>query len=416
MTTGITNIYNIVDYGAVSGGTTDCTSAINAAVAAASAAGGGTVFIGTGKWLITTLSTIPDDVTIEGAGQGATIVVSASTTGTVFSIVGNRVTIKYLTLKSTATRTAGAAISISGGVNTVEHLSILIDGVGTHCWYNGIVVNDINGNTGGTYTTTLRNIEIGSPSNIGVWLECNSGGTMDSVTVAGNTAFYANYAFLFNNSNALFVDNTDCGTVKVGVAIEPGPGTVAFALYFNNVFLDNIYYQGTGFLVSPTIGSTYATSGTVYEIRANNLWVSVGGGATTGGKGFHIIGTAIGGEPLVSDLKFVNCMARSNSAGTEGVGFEFDGCHDVSCENSIFSGFYFGMLADSNTSHFSFIGNSCGAYGNPSGTSLANNTGIYVNTGASDHYMISNNRVYGNSTALTDSGTGSNKYVVGNIS
>jgi F5/8 type C domain/Pectate lyase superfamily protein len=63
------NFYNITAYGAVSGGSTDCTTSIQNALNAASAAGGGTVFVPSGYWLVAGTLTIPSGVYLRGISE-----------------------------------------------------------------------------------------------------------------------------------------------------------------------------------------------------------------------------------------------------------------------------------------------------------------------------------------------------------
>lgn len=61
--------YNVMDYGAVGDGTTDDTAAINAAIAAANAAGGGIVYLPGGSYKVTEqLTTLGEGVWLRGVG------------------------------------------------------------------------------------------------------------------------------------------------------------------------------------------------------------------------------------------------------------------------------------------------------------------------------------------------------------
>ncbi len=63
------NFYNITTYGAVKGGSTDCTTAIQNALNAASAAGGGTVFVPAGYWGVAGTLSIPTGVYLRGVNE-----------------------------------------------------------------------------------------------------------------------------------------------------------------------------------------------------------------------------------------------------------------------------------------------------------------------------------------------------------
>ncbi|MBD0381274.1 glycosyl hydrolase family 28-related protein [Paenibacillus sedimenti] len=62
-------IYNVTNYGAVGNGTTDARAKIKAAIDACSAAGGGTVYVPQGTFLISSALTIPANVRLKGEGE-----------------------------------------------------------------------------------------------------------------------------------------------------------------------------------------------------------------------------------------------------------------------------------------------------------------------------------------------------------
>lgn len=67
-------VYNVRNYGAVGDGTTNDFTAITAAITAASAAGGGTVFFPSGTYATATRIALKDKVSIQGAGRMVTTV------------------------------------------------------------------------------------------------------------------------------------------------------------------------------------------------------------------------------------------------------------------------------------------------------------------------------------------------------
>jgi len=84
---GVSPLFNVKDYGATGNGTTDDTAAINAAVAAATVAGGGVVFVPAGTYIVSGTVALAANITLEGAGRG-TATIKRSTNVTVVSIYG----------------------------------------------------------------------------------------------------------------------------------------------------------------------------------------------------------------------------------------------------------------------------------------------------------------------------------------
>jgi polygalacturonase len=83
----VENVYNVKAYGATGNGTTDDTSAIQAAITAAAA--GGTVFFPKGTYKISSSLTLGSNVTLLGASAQTTIIsqATANTNGVTLSSV-----------------------------------------------------------------------------------------------------------------------------------------------------------------------------------------------------------------------------------------------------------------------------------------------------------------------------------------
>lgn len=74
-------VFNVKAYGAVGDGLTDDAAALQAAIDAAEAAGGGTVFMPAGTYLIASGLVIEETITLAGAGKASKILLDASGTG-----------------------------------------------------------------------------------------------------------------------------------------------------------------------------------------------------------------------------------------------------------------------------------------------------------------------------------------------
>lgn len=97
---------DVREYGALGDGVTDDTAAIQAAIDACAAAGGGQVFVPVGTYEYVYLS-IPAQVTLVGAGRGVTILSRSGTgggTATISSLFGVRLSGNYAGLKNLSVR------------------------------------------------------------------------------------------------------------------------------------------------------------------------------------------------------------------------------------------------------------------------------------------------------------------------
>jgi hypothetical protein len=116
-------VYNVKTFGAVGDGTTDDTAAIQAAIAAASNAGGGTVFIPAGTYKTTTYIAPKPFVSITGIGRESVIQPSGSFKGAIYSTED----CCYITLSNLAidcVNLTGDGVHLFVGYSIMEHLFI----------------------------------------------------------------------------------------------------------------------------------------------------------------------------------------------------------------------------------------------------------------------------------------------------
>lgn len=110
--TSVSLVINVKDYGAKGDGVTDDTAAIQSALDAASAAGGGVVFFERGTFLISGALTCHSQVGLKGVGKEVSIIKTTSTTAP--ALTGNNlqdVTIEDLTLLGTGSNYGGTGTS-----------------------------------------------------------------------------------------------------------------------------------------------------------------------------------------------------------------------------------------------------------------------------------------------------------------
>lgn len=112
-------LFNVKDYGAVGNGSTDDTSAIQAAISAATTNGGGTVFLPAATYLVSSL-TLASRVTLRGDATNATTLTTTAGTGDVLAYSGSaglvNVTVEDLLLSGPGTGTGnGVNVQNVGG-------------------------------------------------------------------------------------------------------------------------------------------------------------------------------------------------------------------------------------------------------------------------------------------------------------
>jgi hypothetical protein len=129
---GSATVFNVKDaaYGATGDGTTNDTSAINAAIAALVAAGGGILYFPKGTYSTTGGHTLSVACTVMGEGLGVSGLTTTGGTATVFTITSNSVTVRDLSISHLGTSTSGSAVAITS--NGVQCRILNITAYGFH--------------------------------------------------------------------------------------------------------------------------------------------------------------------------------------------------------------------------------------------------------------------------------------------
>lgn len=114
-------IVSVKAYSAVGDGITNDTAAINAALAAVVALGGGNLVFPPGTYLITSALTIANTVSLTGAGAASTTIVQQTAAASVLTVTAtpSRAVITGLTLRHASAAAAGVSeVSVSNGART----------------------------------------------------------------------------------------------------------------------------------------------------------------------------------------------------------------------------------------------------------------------------------------------------------
>lgn len=149
------------DYGAAGNGTTDDTTAIQAAITGVSAAGGGVVYVPAGTYKLTAALSGPNLVSIIGAGPGVSILNQTSTSANGLTYNPSSLTfasIENLTIQGPGSGTGiGVLVEANSGAATVTSCSftdVTITGFGSHgfslqsgvgCSVSGLNVTSVGG-------------------------------------------------------------------------------------------------------------------------------------------------------------------------------------------------------------------------------------------------------------------------------
>jgi hypothetical protein len=181
--------YNVANYGAKGDGVTDDAAAIQAAVNAASAAGGGTVYLPAGTYrLYAARSVDPDlganvelfnNITVKGAGPAATIVVADHDWASAFGAIRrSNVSVQDLTMTAGASQQDGVKFGVCTGA--------LVQNVVVHNMYIGVALYS-------SPDAVARNIKAYDCWNAGIaigqgatWAEPSTGGLIEDCEAWGS--------------------------------------------------------------------------------------------------------------------------------------------------------------------------------------------------------------------------------------
>jgi len=378
---------SVKDFGAVGNGIADDSAAFIAAVASFGP-GGGSLYVPAGTYKVSSQITLTSPTLIIGDGAKATTIKTTSATGNVILFDVAYCQVEKICFDSFVTRTAGSYIAMSINVirSRVRDFTMLngFTGIAATCvdsvW---IDTGDIFDTVAGGYGIRL----IGD----GV----TAGGNdiyINKITMSGNANVAAAGIQITNNGA---INITDCDIIRHGdgIRIEPGAGEVATSIYIENTYFDT---STNGMWVVPGAG------GTVQGVRAVGTWF---GNQT----GYGVVCAAGGGT--CGGIELISPHVSDNATG----GILLDGCVDFHMVGGYISattaGVGNGVTVTAGTSAWSFIGSRIGNGYLKNGNAI----GILVAAGASNSYSIIGCDLGGNTTALTDGGTGVNKRITGNL-
>ena len=238
------NVYNIRDFGATGNGVTNDTAAINAALSAAAAAGGGTVLAPIGNYLTNGGHDIPPRTTLLGAGPYATSFWHRGATWC-FRLMDNSSPSVAGRLSSLSIEGSDALLSpVSGGIGIEVSNGIFAIMYDVHVYgfsNNGIGIRWRNVDGGLQFTEHVRLID----SFVG---NCSK---LIQFTAAASSDQSFGYTQIRGTSMQIYADQT---------AIEVGGSGPVECLLYNSRIQAQLHYTGNN-----GIGIDVTANGSVYQ-------------------------------------------------------------------------------------------------------------------------------------------------------
>jgi hypothetical protein len=373
---------SVKDYGAKGDGLTDDTVAIQAAIDATQA---GIILFPKGVYKVSTTLNVASSggVTLRGENQAAVTIKTTSPTGNVINVTGWFVRIEGMYFLSSATRTGGAYVNLAGAYGSIDNFHMESDFIGIKM--SGTSVRITNGVMG-----------VGAAGGYRIW--ATGGDTsqiIDNVLIGSQSAPFPAAGIYVDSSAALTISNTSVISQGVCLLVAPDNGQGVYSMFVNNCFFDSAL---TGMQISTT------GTGEVQRCRFANCWFS-----SMVNNGVSLVQ---GGTGNITGIHFSDPHMIVN--GASGISINNSGVSDVTinggeiCGNSAH-----GVFIGAGVSNFSIVDATIGI---GSGFGANGQWGIIIAPGASDKYIITNNRMYSNGAgAFSDGGTGLNKSVIGNL-
>ncbi len=301
-------------YLATGNGATDDTSAIQAAITAVQASGGGDLIFPKGAYKYTTLTiAVGDTVNLIGQGWESSLSTSSATAD---AITVNPLYTKITGLRftSSAVRTAGVFVHLVGANSVIEQcfidgdfIGVKLSGVATKCRFNtfsnGVASAKRIWATGGDTSQSI----------IGNLMHAQA-----SPTIAAGV--------YVDDSSALKILSNDIIQQGRCIHIAPGTGQVVTSLYATDNFLDTalggavIEPTGTGAVTRCKFVDNWASSHSTAGLTCDSTAGTIDGVDWIGGENhLNVNGVALIGAGTIN-VRVKRGSARGNSASAVSVG------------------------------------------------------------------------------------------------
>ena len=370
---------SVKDFGATGDGTTDDTSAIQAAL---NAGQNGAVYFPTGTYIVSSALTVNSFTHVFGSGYNA-VIKTNSATANIFNIGGPFVYISDISFDSSVTRTGGVFVDILSGANRFRIQNFWMTNA-----FTGICIR----NTSATVTIAQGQIlSCTAATGVGIKVEGGIDLTISDILMDNGAQTFA--GIYVTKADDLAIDS--CSIITSGQALFiQADNTVIVSVWATNTFFDN---SNRGLYIDAK------NAGTIARCLFDQCWFS-----SSAQQGVLIDADATG---VVNGIDFNGCHVFLNQS--EGITI-FDGnctniqIHDCAIAGNTTYGVSIGTNISSVSVQDSNINNGYGVG--------ANGTGILVSSGTSNNLRICNNNLSGNTTdSMLYLATGSNNVISGNI-
>ena len=375
---------NVKEFGAKGDDLTDDTVAIQAAHDALGA-NGGTVFFPPGIYRVTTIN-ITKPARFLGTARLASRISALSATADVLNITQQGAGAQELFFTSVPVRTGGSFIRYVTGatLGLVQncYLEKYFIGIRLSASINRVDNCDIR--DGAT-----------TANGAGILVDDGSDHWINHVTMDAPNASQPTAGIQITSSGNINITDSDIIHHGTDLLVNPGAGQTVASLTVTGSYFDTC--SARAILINPT------GTGQVVRTRFVNSW-----SATATSVGILLLP---GGTGALDGIEFIGHHSVNN--GGHGLQAE-PGVTNLKIIGGVFAGNTGqGILIAAGVNEFSIIGARSGA-----AIGFAANTqfGIRVDAGVSTNYMIMSNDLRGNTVgSLFDGGTGTTKYIFGNL-
>lgn len=367
---------------------------------------GSTIFFPAGTYRFANEVTLNQDKRwkFKGAGAQVTFLKTTSVTANIFNftVAGFYTTWEDMGFLTTAVKTAGAAVAITGANNSGCDMRRLS--------FNGMFFGvDLQGAQSGN-VSVFDSFNYGAPPVNGRMLRVNGStinlvlqnSTSNCVPNAGAIAGTANIEI--NQSGAVQILGCDLigGVNSLLINANQGGGTSVAAIYVTNTFFD----QSSGSTVKITGANTSD------RIKFTQCGIAAG---VIGSSAFEVAGTGAGGvgsaTAMPAGISLVDCDIYYAPGSSTASGVLINGCQDISIQNTRVTGFSgtggAGMHVIGSASNQTRVRiNGC-RIGPNSNLTVNNLVGVQLDAGSSGlgALSITDNDMGGNGTAIVDNST-----------